>query len=373
MLIPYFEVIAIWEYLLSHQFFATMKLFLVCISVLISSLSAAQDAVDKYIQSQMEREKVVGLTVGIIKNGEIVKVKGYGKANLEHNVATSENTVYKLASVSKQFIATAIMRMVEDRKLSLQDPVNKFFKDAPTHWSKITVRHLLNHTSGLPRESPAFEEMVEKPDSVLIKAAYQDTLAFPTGTRWQYCNLGYFMLADIIRQKSGQPFSTYMRDELFVKHGLLNTQTTSVKTIIPNRADGYVNYKGVILNAADYIALRPSGAFVSTIHDMLKWEMLLQQNKILKESSLKQMWSDNEKTPAVSTHGEPIYYGYGWRVTRYLNKDIVFHTGVLPGFRTIFYRIPDEKTAIIILANSELSDIVKTAEGLADVVMANGK
>jgi CubicO group peptidase (beta-lactamase class C family) len=350
-----------------------MKWFLVCISVLVSSLSVAQDAIDKYIQTQIEKEKMVGLSVGIIKNGQIVKAKGYGKANVELGVAASENTVYKLASASKQFIATAIMKMVEDRKLSLQDPVSKFFKDAPTHWSKITVRHLLNHTSGLQRESPAFEEMVEKPDSVLIKAAYKDSLAFPTGTKWQYCNLGYFMLADIIRLTSGQPFARYMQDEIFMKHGLLNTQTTSVKSIIPNRADGYVTTKGTLFNAEDYVALRPSGAFVSTINDMLKWELLLQQNKILKESSMTQMSSDKVNTPAVSTNGEIIYYGYGWRMTRYLNKDIVFHTGVLPGFRTIFYRIPGEKTAIIILANSELPDIVKTAEGLGDVIFANSK
>jgi CubicO group peptidase (beta-lactamase class C family) len=348
-----------------------MKSFLVCIVILISNLATAQDAIDKYLQTQIEKEKIVGLSVGIIKNGQIVKAKGYSKANVELGVAASENTVYKLASVSKQFIATAIMKMVEDKKISLQDPVSKFFKNAPTHWSKITIRHLLNHTSGLQRESPAFEAMVEKPDSVLIKAAYKDSLAFPTGTKWQYCNLGYFMLADIIRIKSGQPFAQYMRDEIFMKHGLSNTQTTSVKSIILNRADGYVTNKGALSNAEDYIALRPSGAFVSTINDLLKWEMMLQQSKILTESSLKQMWSDKVKTPAVSGNGEVLYYGYGWRMTRYLGKDVVFHTGVLPGFRTIFYRIPSEKTVIIILANSELEDIVKTAEGLADLCLTN--
>lgn len=350
-----------------------MKFFFVYLSVLISGLSSAQDAIDKYIQSQIEQEKITGISVGIVKNGEVVKVKGYGKANIEHNIPASENTVYKLASVSKQFIATAIMKMIEDRKISLQDPVNKFFKDAPSQWNKITIRHLLNHTSGLQRESPAFEAMVEKPDSILIKAAYKDSLAFPTGTKWQYCNLGYFMLADIIRITNGQPFTQYMRDEIFLKHGLLNTQSTSVKTIISGRADGYVNDNNRLLNAEDYIALRPSGAFISTIHDLIKWELLLQQNKVLKENTLKQMWSDKEKTPAVSANGEIIYYGYGWRVTRYLNKDIVFHTGVLPGFRTIFYRIPAEKTAIIILTNSEPKDIVKITEGLADIIYGESK
>lgn len=298
-----------------------------------------------------------------------MKAKGYGNANLEHGVRASEKTVYKLGSVSKQMVATAIMKLVENGKVSLQDPVNRFFNDAPRHWNAITIRHLLNHTSGLQRESPAFEPMLEKPDSVLIRAAYNDSLAFPTGTKWQYCNLSYFILADIIRKVSRQSFAAYMKNEIFMNNGLTNTQTTSVATIIPNRAAGYVNEKDTRMNAEDYIALRPSGAFVSTISDMLKWEMLLQSNKILTEKSLQQMWSDTVKTPATGFRGEAIYYGYGWRITRYLNKTVVFHTGVLPGFRAMLYRFPYEKTAIVILTNSETQDITAIAEGIADIML----
>jgi CubicO group peptidase (beta-lactamase class C family) len=348
-----------------------MKSITVCIVLLISNLSTAQDVIDRFIRNQIEKQKIVSLSVGIVKNGEIIKKRGYGNANLEYGVAASENTVYKLGSVSKHMIAVAIMKLAEAGKLSLQDTVNKFFKDAPSHWDKITIRHLLNHTSGLQRESPAFEPMVEKPDTLLIKAAYKDTLAFPTGTKWQYCNLSYFILADIIRQVNGQSFTTYMKDEIFVKNGLLDTQTTSAKSIIPNRADGYVNNNNAISNAEDFIALRPSGAFMSTINDMLKWEMLLQKNKILNGNSLQQMWSDKVKTPAVSSTGETIYYGYGWRMTRHLNKNVVFHTGVLPGFRSIFYRLPDENTAIVILTNSEPQDITIIAEGLADIIFTS--
>jgi CubicO group peptidase (beta-lactamase class C family) len=343
-----------------------MKHLVLYIAFLLPRLVPAQDAIDTTIQNQMARQKIVSLSVGIVKNGKVMTTRSYGIANVEHGVRASENTAYKLGSVSKQIVATAIMQMVESKRLSLQDSVQKFFKDAPRHWRQITIRHLLNHTSGLQRESPAFEPMLEKPDSLLIRAAYKDTLAFPTGTQWQYCNLSYFILADIIRQLSGQPFAVYMREMMFKKNGLLNTQTTSVSSIIPNRAGGYVNNNGTLVNAEDYIALRPSGAFVSTVNDMVKWEMALQQNSIMTENTLQQMWSDKVKTPAKSTNGEPIYYGYGWRITRYRGKDIVFHTGVLPGFRAVFYRIPSEKIAIIILTNSETQDIVSIAEGLVD-------
>jgi CubicO group peptidase (beta-lactamase class C family) len=170
---------------------------------------------------------------------------------------------------------------------------------------------------------------------------------------------------------SGQSFAKYMMNEIFRKNGLLNTQTTSIRHIVFNRADGYVNNHDTISNAEDYIALRPSGAFISTINDMLKWEKLLQENKILSQKSLQQMWGDNVKTTAISTNGETIYYGYGWRITRYQNKNVVFHTGALPGFRSVFYRFPDEKTAIIILTNSEPPDIAIIAEGLADIIFTS--
>jgi CubicO group peptidase (beta-lactamase class C family) len=345
-----------------------MKSFFIGIALLFANLSIAQDAIDIFLQNQMEKQKLVGLSVGIIKNSTIVKAKGYGFANLEHGVAASENTVYKLGSVSKHMIAVAIMKLAEGGQLSVQDPIHKFFKDAPSHWKAITIRHLLNHTSGLQRESPAFEAMLEKPDSVLIRAAYKDTLAFPTGTKWQYCNLSYFMLADIIRQVSGQSFAAYMKNEIFMKNGLLNTQTTSAKTLIPNRADGYVNNNGTILNSEDYIALRPSGGFLSTINDMLKWEMLLEQNKILTEASLQQMCNSTVKTTSVNANGEANYYGYGLILSRYLDKNVVFHTGVLNSFRAVFYRFPDEKTAIIILTNTATPDIKAIAEGVADII-----
>jgi CubicO group peptidase (beta-lactamase class C family) len=129
----------------------------------------------------MEKQKIAGLSVGIIKNGEIMTTKGYGYSNLEYEIPASENTVYKIGSVSKHIIATAIIKLVQEGRLSLKDPVYKFYDDAPIHWKEITIWHLLNHTSGLERESPGFDPMIQKPDSILIKAAYKDTLDFPTG------------------------------------------------------------------------------------------------------------------------------------------------------------------------------------------------
>jgi len=325
-----------------------------------------QDSIDYTIGKYMKQQRIVGVAVGIIKEGRIIKMKGYGYSNLEHLVPVTEKTVFKLASISKQMIAACIIKLVQEDKLKLTDSITKFFSGAPAIWNKIIIRHLLNHTSGLQRESPAFQPMKIQSDSFLITASYKDTLRFAPGTKWQYCNLGYIMLADIIRQISGKPYQQFMREDIFLKQGLSNTQAISLSAIIPERADGYILYgRDSILNEENYIALRPSGAFQSTITDMLKWEMLIQNNQLLSKANWQLMYSDTEKTNLPFVEGSPVFYGYGWNVCTYRNKILVFHAGSLNGFRTIYYRFPSEKTAIVILANSEPSDLAPLAQSLA--------
>lgn len=326
-------------------------------------------AIDTFLKGELSRQRIAGLSVGIIRDGKIVMAKGYGYANLEYDIPATENTVYKLGSVSKHIVATAIVQLAEEGKLSFTDPIHKFYPDAPDHWKSITIRHLLNHTSGLERESPAFEAMVQKPDSVLIKASYRDSLDYATGAKWQYSNLGYFILADIIRKLRFTSFREYMEQGFFRKYGLDHSGVTSYRPVIKGRADGYIYGQGSFTNAEDYIALRPSGAFLSTVTDMLRWELMLQEGKILPGEALQQMWQDLVKTPAISANGEPVFYGYGYRVTRFLGRQIVFHTGVLPGFRAAFYRIPAERTAIVVLTNSEPENVLAIAEGVAGMVL----
>lgn len=348
-----------------------MKSIISLLLLLLSAfVNAQQDSIDKFLEKQIKEQRIVGLSIGIINDGKLLKARGYWFANLEQNIPATENTVYKLASVSKQIVATGIMKLVQEGKLNLTDRVTKFFKDAPATWDKITIRHLLNHTSGLQRESPAFNDFKVQTDSFLIRAAYKNTLVFATGSNWQYCNLGYFILADVIRQVSGQPFSKYMED-IFSKNGLFITRTTNVDVIVPNRADGYIRLgRDTILNAPKNIALRPSGAFLSTVTDMLKWEMLVQENKILLKENSQQMGTDivkSSKSNFTDTDGPPGY-GYGLSVSTYNNRKFVFHTGSTEGFRTIYCRFPEEKTAIIILVNSEPAHMIPLAQGVADIL-----
>ena len=353
-------------------FFSIWICLLLVLSTGLYAQKTGNDEVDVFIENSMKQQRITGLAVGLIKDGKIIKTRGYGSANLEHNIPVTPNTIFKIGSVSKHIVAVAVMKLVEEGKLNLADPVNKFYQDAPPHWEKITIRHLLNHTSGLRRESPAFDGMSIKPDSILIRAAYKDSLVFPTGSAWQYCNLGYFILADIIRQTSGKPFARYMKEEIFDKNGLENTQTTSLSKIIPGRANGYQHRgRDTVLNAENFVALRPSGAFLSNIDDMMKWEMLIQSNKILSKNGWLQMWQDLVKISYNNPDGSPIYYGYGLNSTEYKNRKLVFHSGSMPGFQSIYYRFPEQRAAIVILTNSEPTSTAPIAQGVADILFRN--
>lgn len=346
-----------------------LSIFVCFLMILPASLFAQKDRIDTFIENSMARQHIVGLAVGIIKDGKVIKTEGYGYSNLELNIPVTSNTVFKLGSVSKHIIGVAIMKFIQEGKLQLNDPVTKFFPDAPPHWSKVTIRHLLNHTSGLIRESPDFDAMAIQSDSLLIRAAYKDPLVFPTGSQWQYCNLGYFMLADIIRQISGRSFAEYMKKEIFEKNGLMATRATTLEDIVYGRASGYVYLKGdSVVNALNYVALRPSGAFLSTVDDMMKWEILIQGGKILSRDNWEKMWGDTTKTGG--TDGGVLFsYGYGWYVSTYKNRKLVYHGGTLPGFRAMYFRLPDEKTAIVMLTNSEPTNTLPIAKGVADIIL----
>lgn len=344
-------------------------LVFVC-SLFIYQLSAQPIAFDTIIDRHIKEQNLLGISVGIIHHGQIIYSKAKGLANIESNTPVHENTVYKIGSLSKQFIATAIIKLAAENKLSVHDPVHMYFPDAPSTWSGITIHHLLNHSSGLERESPAFDGMKSIGDEMLIKATYPDTLIFPTGTKWQYCNLGYFMLADIIRKVSDRPFISYMDRDIFKTYELASTRSTSLSDIVLHRSDGYIKgFGSTWLNAPNYVALRPSGAFLSTIPDLLQWELIIQKDQLLSHAQWESMWHPSIPTGETLTNGTKISYGYGWNVATYKNKRWVYHGGSLPGFRAIYYRYPDEKSAIIILCNVDHANLSKLAQDLAAVLL----
>lgn len=333
---------------------------------LIPSIVFAQfDSTDIIVNKMMKQQKVVGLSLAVIKNGKAVVNKGYGLANVELNVPVTATTVIRLGSVSKQFFPVAIMKLVEEGKISIEDSVHKFFPDAPETWKPIQIKHLMSHSSGLKRESPAYDNFKMRSDLEIIKAAYPLALDFKTGEKYQYCNLGFYMLAQIITQVSGMSWNKYIHEQLFVPAEMKNSYMTEFYPIIPNRASGYMHKKEELINADAMFAIRPSGGFLSTSTDMIKWDKVLREKKIiLKKENWEKLWSPFIKTSEKAE--SKAYYGFAWTIDEYKGHKTISHSGANIGFRAYYTRFVNDGLAIIILTNTDEANPTVIANALAD-------
>ena len=329
------------------------------------TIFAQADSTDLIVQKLMKEQRVAGLTLAVVKNGKAVVNKGFGLANVEHNVPVTSETVIRLGSVSKQFFTTAILKLAEDGKLSIEDPVHKFFPDAPETWRPIKIKHLMSHSSGLQREAPAYNNNIIQPDLVIIKSAYSLPLDFRTGEKYQYCNLACFMLAEIITQVGKVPWQDYIRDHLFIPAGMKNSGMTDFYPIIPNRASGYMHKGDTLVNANTMYAVRPSGGFLSTSSDMVRWDKVLREKKaILKKESWEMLWK-----PFIKVSEKPeskAFYGFGWFVDEYNGHQLVMHGGANTGFRSYYGRFINDDLSIIIMTNTDEANPNTIARALAD-------
>lgn len=330
------------------------------------------DSTDLIVQKMMKEQKVVGLALAVIKNGKPVVNKGYGLANVEHNAPVTAETVIRLGSVSKQFFTTAILKLMEDGKLSIEDSIHKFFPDAPEIWRPIRLKHLMSHTSGLKREGPAYNNSIIQPDLVIIKSAYPLPLDFKTGEKYQYSNIGYYILAEIISQVSGRPWQDYIKEKLFIPAGMKNSGMTDFYQIIPHRASGYMHRKDTLVNADAMYAVRPSGGFLSTTTDMILWDKVLREKKIiLKKENWELLWQ-----PFTKTSDNPEsknYYGFAWEVEEYKGHKVVSHGGSNIGFRAFYIRFINDDLSIIILTNTDEARPAPIARMLADYYFRNSR
>ncbi len=330
--------------------------------LLTATVAARADKVDDYVKAEMQKQRVPGLSLAVIKDGKIIKVEGYGLANVELNVPARPETVYKIGSVSKQFIASGIMLLIQEGRVSLDDKISKFLEGTPDTWKEITVRHLLTHTSGIVREAPGFDPLKIQNDADVIKTAYPLPLRFAPGEKYEYCNVGYFTLAEIIRKVTGKPWAEFLNERLFLPLEMNATRTTTITEIVPNRANGYAWRDGKLQNADVYFALRPSGAFLSSVLDLAKWDAALYTDRILKQSVRDQMWS-----PVKLNNGAPHPYGFGWELDTIGGHRRVHHGGSLPGFRAALARFVDDKLTVVVLTNGDNVNPMGIALGVADL------
>ena len=339
------------------------RILLLVFALFVTTVGAQTDPVDDFVAAQMVRYHVPGLSLVVVKQGAIVKSKGYGLANVALKTPATPQTVYKIGSVSKQFIATGIMLLVQTGQLAIDDPVSKYLGDTPSSWSPITIRHLLTHTSGILREAPGFEPFKTQSDAEVIRTAYSQPLRFTPGTKWEYCNTGYFALAEIIRRVSGQPWTAFLDEKVFKPSGMSTTWPTNTTVQVEPRAAGYGGDDNS-RDAPDWTALRPSGAFLSTVLDLAKWDRVLETDKVLTAASRRLMW-----TPVQLSDGSSHPYGFGWELGAVNGHAYTQHGGSMPGFRAGFARFADAQLTVIVLMNAEDVDRDAIVRGIATLYL----
>ena len=318
--------------------------------LLFYASSSFADPIDSYIRAEMANQHIPGLALAVIRDGHPVKVKTYGLANVELNVPVAPDTAFRIASMSKQIIAAGVMLLVSVGRVKLTDPVCQYLKDCPESWRGITIRHLLTHTSGLKHDAPGYNPFeIDGTDSAdKIRKAYDVPLAFEPGEKWSYSNLGYAILTEVIQVATGKPWPEFIEGRIFKPLGMSATRTTDMIDIVPHRASGYLYRDDKLQNVVPLFSFRAGGAYLSTLEDMIKWDVALTAGTVITPSMRNQMWA-----PATLLNGASSGYGFGWWIDEVTGHRRVRHGGSNPGWRSEITRFVDDRLDVIVLVNSD--------------------
>jgi len=350
------------------------SLLVVAVLATITVLASAQstDAIDKYVRAEMQKEHIPGLALLVSRAGQPLLTRGYGLANVELQVPVKPETIFQSGSVGKQFTATAVMMLVEEGRLSLDDPLTKFLAGAPTAWNQVTIRELLSHTAGFTDYPKNFNFRNDYTEAELLKIVEGIPLAFEPGTKWSYSNLGYFTLGLVIHKVTGEFYGDFLQERVFRPLGMTTTRIISEADIIPNRAAGYRLVKGELKNqewVAPMINTTADGSLHFSILDLAKWDAALYTEKLLTHSSLDQMW-----TVVKLKNGQPNSgnYGFGWDINFKKGHKCIEHGGSWQGYKTHISRYVDDKLTVVVLLNLAEGKPGVFADRVAEMYWKNG-
>lgn len=313
-----------------------------------------------------------GAAVIVVRDGKVILRKGYGKANMELGVPIEPDMVFRTGSITKQFTAAAILMLAEQGKLSLDDDITKFLPDYPTKGQKITIEHLLTHTSGiksytsLPEWIPLWRK--DMPIDELIALFKDKPMDFAPGEKWAYNNSAYVLLGAVIEKASGQTYADFVEKNIFAPLGMKNSFYDNTARIIPRRVAGYSKGKDGFVNAAYLSMSQPhaAGSLVSSVDDLALWDAALYTEKLVKQQSLKRAW-----TTSKLNNGKATNYGFGWSVNSYEGHPVIEHSGGIPGFASYAIRMPNDRVFVAALTNKDFESPGRTVLKIA--ALAIGK
>lgn len=341
-----------------------------CLALVSATVASAQRpelgaSVDSIVRTWMAGSPHAGMSVGVTIDGAPVRIRGYGVADLENDVPASSKTVYQIASLTKQFTAVAVLRLVERGRIALDDPVADHVPRLASLGRTATVRQLLSHTSGLAADlGPEAQALLQRPftsrDEVreeylrlVLKAGF-DT---EPGERYRYSNQGYWLLGHLIETVTGRPWGEHLRTELFEPLGMTRTSACPRESIVEGRASGYDVDQGRLVNAPFvHQAVRYSaGALCSTVEDLLRWNSALHQGEILPQDLYQ----------AMTRPGPSGTYGYGIGIVDLEGRPYFDHGGWVSGFTARLDYFPDERMSVVVLSNTAPSSVPRVGRAIA--------
>lgn len=351
-------------------------LTLILCSALLSNINAQHESIPTSEFDKVVNEDLVlngtGATVWVSRHGEIMYNKAFGMANVELNVPMETDNVFRIGSITKQFTAIAILQLMEEGKLDLQDEITRFIPDYPLQGSRITIEHLLTHTSGI-RDYTSIKDTVQRGKldfmpGTMIDYFKNQPMRFVPGTRYEYSNSNYFLLGYIIEKITRNTYQQYLENNFFKPLGMHDSYFGNDNMIIKHRAAGYTMGDKGLENAALLSMTQPyaAGAILSTAEDLFKWNEAVQSYKLVKKETLEK---------ALTRHklisGKETSYGYGFRFGFIQEKPSIWHGGLINGFMTMAMYLPEEEVYIVVLSNCDCNAVDRVTAKLA--ALAIGK
>ena len=357
---------------------------LLALALSVSSSAQVSSSQIDAVFAPLKSNNAPGAAVLVVRNGKPVFRRGYGVTDLRTLHPIDAQTNFRLASFTKQFTAMCIMLLVHDGKLRYDDHLTGIFPEFPAYGKSITVRNLLNHTSGLrDYEDILMKQYPNTPedkipqilDAGVLKLLEQQSAGdFPAGSKWEYSNSGYALLAMIVEKVSGEPFGEFLHERIFAPLKMNDTLAFEKgKNEVPRRAYGHTREKNVWrqTDQSPTSAVLGDGGIYSSIDDLAKWDRALREHGLLSESEMKPALTPVQLAagPAKFPDGSPVSYGFGWFLAPYRGQARVSHDGETVGFRTTIQRFPDDNLSIIVLANRSDVNPEELALKVADLYL----
>jgi CubicO group peptidase (beta-lactamase class C family) len=330
----------------------------------LSQAQSLESKIDKILRTQFKTNET-GVSALVAKDGNVIYRKAFGKADLELDVDMTSKNVFEVGSITKQFTSVAILMLLEEGKLSLDDEITKFIPTYPTNGKKITIHHLLTHTSGIKSYTSMqrFGEVMTIDETPLkfIDFFKNEPMDFDPGEKYLYNNSGYFILGYIVEKVSGISYPKFIQERIFDAIDMKSSYYGSHKKLIKNRASGY--QKGAEFSNAQYISLTlpyAAGSIMSNVDDMLKWQTAITNNVFLKKATI-----DKAFTNYTLINGDEINYGYGWSINEINDVSTIEHGGAIPGYLSMGVFVPSKNIYVILFSNCGCQSPTNTALEIA--------